>query len=51
MNSDREGGREGGRTETQPSPLRAKKRGELTSGVVERGPENDACVSERVDKE
>lgn len=31
--------------------LRLDERRELTLGVVERGPENDACGSEKVDKE
>lgn len=52
MNSERERERKEGKSEsTQPSPLRGKNVGELTSGVVERGPENDACGSGTVDKE
>lgn len=53
MNSEREREREKGRKERADTtfPASRKERGELTSGVVERGPENDACGSGTVDKE
>lgn len=46
MNKERERER-GERT----FPASSEERRELTSGVVEHSPENDASVSERVDKE
>lgn len=50
MSSERERGGGGDLKHNLPR-FERRTWGELTSGVVERGPKNDACVSERVDKE